>query len=169
MASNGADFRARAMELAAKARATSPQTADVEGSYKPIAQMADPVHAQMAGAMDDAYSRRGLGGPLAAGAAQDATLQSAVTKQAAYRDAVKAALARRRGGIQAAYGAASAQEQVNEALRQLEEKRRQQEAAKWGEIAGAGGMVLGTIYGGPAGGAAGYTAGKTIGTKAGGG
>lgn len=163
MADNGADFRARAAALAAKARATSPQTADVAGVQADTAPFMDAASAENAQRMDDAYARRGIGGPLAAGAAMDATLQNAALKQQAYRSSVAEALRRRRSGISAAYQSASAQEGVNEAERRLEEERRRREAALIGDLLGTAGMVGGFAVGGPVGAAVGGAAGRTAG------
>lgn len=165
MADNGADFRARAAALAAKARSTNTQTADVEGTYRPGAAIADPMMAEAAQRQDDAYARRGIGGPLAAGASQDSMLRNAAAKQTAYRNAVNEALARRRGSIAAGYSSAAAQESVEEARRRLEEEKKRREAAAWGDLLGAAGMIGGFALGGPMGAAAGGTLGKVAGSR----
>lgn len=163
-----ADFRTRAAQLAAQARNVNPGSVDVAGTAKGAAEATDPLQAQMAQRSDDAYARRAVGGPIAAAGAQDASLRSAANRRYLERKATMQALEQRRAGIAASWGAQSAQEQVMEAVRRIEEEKRKRQAKLWADLAGAAGMVVGTVYGGPAGGAAGAAAGRSIGGAIGG-
>lgn len=164
-----ADFRTRAAQLAAQARNVTPGSVDVAGTAKGARDATEPLQAQMAQRSDDAYARRAVGGPIAAAASQDASLKAAANRRYLDRKAAIQALEQRRAGIAASWGAQSAQEQVMEAIRRLEEEKRKRQAKLWADLAGAAGMIVGTAVGGPAGGAAGGALGRSAGGSLGGG